>query len=120
MMPPKTILILLGLGLLAISTVGILSFSFIETKQETKSLKKQLEYLEGNIESTKQKNLEKLEELQVELDHQTNFNRELKLELETSEAQKEIINTKSNENKASIHRIHAVDSLYRTIARHYR
>lgn len=79
-----------------------------------------MEYLEGNIESAKQKNLEKLEELQVELDHQTRLNRDLKLDLGTSEAQRETINTNSNENKAAIHHIHAVDRLYHAIARHYR
>lgn len=77
MMSPKTILILLGLGLLAISTVGILSFSLIETKQQAKSLKKQLEYMEGNIELAKKKNLHKLDSLQVIIDERDYLNKTL-------------------------------------------
>lgn len=113
MIPQKNILILLGLGLLAISTVGILSFSLIETKQAARSLKKQLEYLENNIESAKQKNLQKLDSLQEIIVHQEHLNDDLKKTLSDYQQEKQINDHTSNENKAAIYRIHSTDSLYR-------
>ncbi|MGM0934614.1 MAG: hypothetical protein ACQEWD_14340 [Bacteroidota bacterium] len=120
MMPQKNILILLSLGLLAIFIVGILSFTLIEAKQQTKSLKKQLEYLENNIESAKQKNLQKLDSLQEIIVHQEYLNNNLQKSLNDYQQEKQINDQISNENKAAIYRIHSADSLYREIARHYR
>ena len=80
------------------------SFKIFETSmdQERQKIELQLDSLEQIILRQEQEHLQLLDSLASLESHRTH------------------LNTKSDENKAAITRIHDVDSLYHVVARHYR
>lgn len=120
MIPRNNILTLIAIAVLFFLLMIILCFSLVQSLQQNRSLKEQLEILETQIEANKQENLTKVDSLQKIIIKQDTRNSELKKEITEYRSARIINNRKSNEKKAAISRIHAVDSIYREISRHYR
>ena len=89
-------------------------------QRENKSLKEGMTLLEANLEETRKEQLFCLDSLQRLVQEEERANLRLKDSLRLLEGERNRINKRTDEKKAAIHRIAAVDSLYREVAGHYR
>ena len=107
-------------ALIFLVTLLLLLGSYTQEKyDENRALKSSLKIFETSLEQERQKNLLQLDSLEQIILRQDQLHLQLRDSLATLHSHRTHLNTKSDENKAAITRIHDVDSLYHLVARHY-